>query len=99
MTTASVNNTFLYYDRIGNGPTLLFMHGGFGMDASYFRPYLDPLSQHFDCIFLDVRGNGRSAALTKDQITITHIIDDLEALRRHHQNLFTGSSGAPHIGH
>jgi proline iminopeptidase len=82
VTLLSINNTQLYFERIGHGPTLLFIHGGFGMDASYFRPYLDPLSQNFDCFFLDVRGNGRSAALTKEQITITHILDDLEALRK-----------------
>lgn len=76
-----VNNTQLYYDRIGQGPALLFLHGGFGMDSSYFHPYLDPLSQDCDCIFLDVRGNGRSAPLSADQITISHILDDLEALR------------------
>lgn len=76
-----INNTQLYYDRIGSGPALLFLHGGFGMDSSYFRPYLDPISQHFDCIFLDVRGNGRSAALPTDQITISHILKDLEELR------------------
>lgn len=51
------------------------------MDASYFQPYLNPLSQNFDCIFLDIRGNGRSSELPANQITIAHILDDLEALR------------------
>lgn len=82
VTLLSINNTQLYYDRLGSGPALLFLHGGFGMDSSYFRPYLEPLSQHFDCIFLDVRGNGRSAALPAEKITITHIMDDLESLRK-----------------
>lgn len=77
----SINSIQLYYDRIGRGPALLFLHGGFGMDASYFQPYLNPLSQNFDCIFLDIRGNGRSAELPANQITIAHILDDLEALR------------------
>lgn len=79
---ASINNTHLYYDRIGSGPTLLFLHGGFGMDSSYFRPHLDPLAKNFDCIFLDLRGNGRSDPCPAADITIDHILEDLEALRQ-----------------
>lgn len=77
----SVNTTQLYFERIGSGPTLLFLHGGFGMDSSYFRPFLDPLASHFDCIFLDVPGNGRSDELAAKDITIDRILNDLETLR------------------
>lgn len=83
VTQLSVNNTQLYYDRMGKGPALLFLHGGFGMDASYFHPYLDPLSQHFDCIFLDVRGNGRSDPMPAETITMDQITVDLEEMRTH----------------
>lgn len=78
----AVNTTTLYYERIGSGPTLLFLHGGFGMDASYFRPFLDPLAKDFDCIFLDIRGNGRSDPLPAESITMDQITIDLEEMRR-----------------
>lgn len=77
-----INHNHLFYDRLGSGTTLLFLHGGFGMDASYFRPFLDPLAADFDCIFLDVPGNGRSDALPAQEITIDRILRDLEGLRR-----------------
>lgn len=77
-----INNSHLYVERIGRGPTLLFLHGGFGMDASYFRPFLDPLASDFDCIFLDVPGNGRSDELPAREITIDRILQNLEALRQ-----------------
>lgn len=83
MTTVNINNTQLYFERIGSGPTLLFLHGGFGMDSSYFRPFLDPLAKDFDCIFLDVRGNGRSNPLPAQAITMDQITIDLEELRNH----------------
>ncbi len=83
MTKVNINNTQLHYDRIGSGPTLLFLHGGFGMDASYFRPYLDPLAQKFDCIFLDVRGNGHSDPMPAETITMDQITIDLEEMRTH----------------
>ncbi len=82
VTLLSINSTQLYFDRLGSGSALLFLHGGFGMDASYFHPCLDALSQHFDCIFLDVPGNGRSDELPAKEITIDRILNDLEELRR-----------------
>jgi proline iminopeptidase len=80
---ASINSTQLYFDRMGSGSAILFLHGGFGMDSSYFHPFLDPLAQDYDCVFLDVRGNGRSTSIPATEITIDHILSDFEALRRH----------------
>jgi len=34
-----------------NSPTILFLHGGPGMDSSYFLPYLKPLSQWYGLAF------------------------------------------------
>ena len=43
MTQINVNGTELFYERFGSGLPFLVMHGGLGVDHSYFRPGLDPL--------------------------------------------------------
>jgi proline iminopeptidase len=69
---ANLNGTKLYYERIGKGRPLLVMHGGLGLDHTYFRPWLDPLSAGAELIYYDHRANGRSqgsaATLTMEQL-------------------------------
>jgi proline iminopeptidase len=45
----------------GSGPPLVTLHGGPGMDHTYFRPWLDPLGQLRKIVYYDLVGNGRSA--------------------------------------
>jgi proline iminopeptidase len=40
--------------------SLLFMHGGMGLDHTYFRPYVDGLCDVAQLVFYDHRLNGRS---------------------------------------
>ena len=43
-----------FISRIGNRKSsisLLFVHGGPGMDESYFRPFLEPLGNQYEIIF------------------------------------------------
>ncbi len=58
---AQVNGTELFYETVGSGPPMLVMHGGLGFDHTYFRPWLDTLSDRVQLIYYDHRGNGRSA--------------------------------------
>jgi hypothetical protein len=44
MPTATVNGTSLNYDALGAGPACLVMHGGLGIDHTFFRPLLDRLA-------------------------------------------------------
>jgi proline iminopeptidase len=57
---AVVNQTELFYTTFGQGRPMLLMHGGLGLDHSYFRPWLDPLGERIQLIYYDHRGNGRS---------------------------------------
>ena len=41
-------------------PVVLCLHGGPGMDHSMLKPYLGPLQDAAQLVFLDQRGNGRS---------------------------------------
>lgn len=61
---------------------MLVMHGGLGLDHTYFRPWLDGLSENAELIFYDHRGNGRSdRPVSMDGITHQTFIEDAEALR------------------
>ncbi len=57
---ATVNGTQLYYHTLGQGRPIMFMHGGLGVDHTFFLPWLEPLAEDFQLIFYDHRGNGRS---------------------------------------
>jgi proline iminopeptidase len=52
----------LHFEQLGEGPPLLMMHGGLGLDHSYLRPAHDALARDHRVIYYDHRGNGRSAS-------------------------------------
>jgi proline iminopeptidase len=81
---ASLGGVELAYDTIGRGVAVLVMHGGLGLDHTYFRPYLDPLAEAAELTFYDHRGHGRSSAVD-DWRGIDHgtFADDADALREH----------------
>lgn len=59
MPRASVNGTSLYYDDVGAGPPLLFIHGAV-TDARSWAGQIERLSSSFRCIAYDRRGSSRS---------------------------------------
>jgi len=54
------NGVDLHHETTGQGPTILMMHGGLGLDHSYLRTHHDHLAERFRVVFYDHRGNGRS---------------------------------------
>jgi proline iminopeptidase len=91
---ATLNGVTLYFDVVGAGtvptdrgmapkPVLFVLHGGPGCDHTYFRPFLDILSDRVQLIYVDHRGNGRSSKAEASTYTIEQMADDLEALRLH----------------
>ena len=50
----------LWYKVEGKGNPILLIHGGPGLDHSYFLPYLSPLAKWFSLVYLDLPGQGRS---------------------------------------
>lgn len=74
----------LWWHAEGNGPMLLVMAGGMGFDHSYLRPWLDPLSEYFQLVYFDHRGNGNSdEPNTWDAVSIASWADDADRLRAH----------------
>jgi proline iminopeptidase len=87
----TVNGTTLYFDVEGPGlaveggalhalPTLVVLHGGPGFDHGYLRPGLAPLAADAQLVFVDLRGQGRSAPATPNECTLEQMADDVSAL-------------------
>jgi len=70
-------------DRMVERPTILVAHGGPGGDHTGFKPALSPLTDRFQIVYWDHRGQGRSARGPKDTYTLENNVEDLEALRQY----------------
>ncbi len=79
---AQVNGTRLYFQTRGQGTPMLMMHGGPGLDHTYFLPWFDALCSQMEIIYYDHRMSGRSER-PRDLAGITHDtwIADADALR------------------
>ncbi len=79
-----VGGTFLYARAIGEGPTVIVLHGGPDFDHRYLLPDLDRLGDSFRLIYYDQRGRGQSAAnVQPEEVSLTSELDDLDRVREH----------------
>ncbi|MDI3402401.1 alpha/beta fold hydrolase [Streptomyces cavernicola] len=62
MVTVQVSGLKVAYDRVGDGPPLVFLHGA-GEDGRTWRPQLDALADEFTVVAWDEPGAGRSSDL------------------------------------
>ena len=65
----------LHYQKQGNGPPLVLLHGN-GEDGSYFARQTEDFSRDFTVYALDTRGHGQSPRGTAP-FTISQFADDL----------------------
>jgi proline iminopeptidase len=73
----------IYYKTFGRGKPLMLLHGGPGASHDYFLPYLTPLARHYQLIFIDERGSGRSQTLDDvSGYTVENMVEDTEAVRQ-----------------
>ena len=91
---ARINGTTIFFDIEGPGlvpegegmvtrtPCFL-LHGGPGSDHSYWKPWISALTDVIMPIYIDHRGNGRSARGEPKSYTLAQQAADLEALRLH----------------
>ncbi|MEO5887293.1 MAG: alpha/beta hydrolase, partial [Anaerolineales bacterium] len=56
----NIGDTRLHFVERGEGHPLFVVHGGPGLDHHMFGDYLDPLSDQFRLILVDLRANGLS---------------------------------------
>src|SRR3954471_13422691 len=91
---ARVRDTEIYFDvegaalvpdgrRMAERPTAFLLHGGPGGDHSGFKPAFSPLAERMQLVYVDHRGQGRSARGPKETYTLDNNVDDLEALRQY----------------
>lgn len=81
MATLATDGAELFYQVLGNGEPCLVLHGGPGIDHSSLRPWLDPLGEHVQLVFLDQRGNGRSTMRPGETPDFGQLCADVDALR------------------
>lgn len=86
-----VNGTRLYVDVEGAGlvpdgprmrekPTLILLHGGPGFDHTLFKPDFSALADVAQLVYVDHRGNGRSAGSDPSTWTLAQWGDDVKGL-------------------
>jgi pimeloyl-ACP methyl ester carboxylesterase len=59
--TTDVDGLRIAYERVGNGPALVLLHGYVGDGPTTWRPQLDALSDEFTVIAWDAPGAGQSS--------------------------------------
>lgn len=74
----------LYYRKVGDRESMaVLLHGGPGSNMNAVWPDLRPLSQSRTIVMYDQRGGGRSQLIREPaELTSTHHVRDLEALRK-----------------
>ena len=71
----------LYYEEHGPaGAPAVILSSGLGGSASYWRPNIPALADHYRVIAYDHRGTGRSDRTLPETVTVDHFADDILAL-------------------
>lgn len=79
MTSDSVQ---LYVTVKGTGPSCLYIHGGPGSGSNWLEKFMgDSLEQHFQMIYLDQRGVGRSSSPKDNNYSLERMVKDFEEVR------------------
>lgn len=78
-----LNGTDLFLSIKGKGETVIVLHGGPGLNHSYFKPHFDELEKKFRVVYYDQRASGQSATPSVDSISTHFFVEDLEAVRQH----------------
>ncbi len=77
-----INGTELYYEVMGKGTPIVIVHGGPGLDHTYFLPQMAALAGHHKLIFYDQRASGKSSnKVDTNSMTIANFVEDLEGIR------------------
>jgi pimeloyl-ACP methyl ester carboxylesterase len=95
----NANQTTLYAEQTGVGPTVVFVHGMCG-DARVWADQVARLADRFECTSYDRRGHSRSPRTTTTTETVELHADDLAALivaLELAPTLVVGSSGGARV--
>ena len=76
----NIGDTRLHIVERGEGYPLIVVHGGPGLDHHMFGDYLDPLTDQFRLILVDLRANGLSDSCPTESWTLQQMSKDLVLL-------------------
>jgi pimeloyl-ACP methyl ester carboxylesterase len=74
----TVNGTPVFFAQFGDGPAVLFLHGGLG-NSNYWGHQVHALAEKFTVTVMDTRGHGRSP-VTSGKFGFNVFADDAAAL-------------------
>jgi proline iminopeptidase len=80
MTKMHIRDVDLFVEVVGDGPPLVLMHGGPGLDHVSLTPFRE-LADRFTVVFYDHRCNGRSVGPAVTSMTWDNLTADADALR------------------
>lgn len=71
----------IYYECIGNGEPLVFIHG-LGASSEMYKPQVEYFKKEFKVVTIDLRGNGKSGKIvcSTDEVIDTQIKDVIQLL-------------------
>jgi pimeloyl-ACP methyl ester carboxylesterase len=79
MSTVETNGVEMYYERRGDGPTVVFVHGA-GLDHRMWTPQMETLEDEFEVVAYDYRGHGQTGPTDREAYSIEMFADDLRGL-------------------
>lgn len=79
MPTVQTNGIETYYERRGDGPPIVFIHGAI-MDHRMWEAQVDALVDDFTTVSYDVRGHGRTGGSDVPTYTVELFVEGLDAL-------------------
>ncbi|THE66026.1 alpha/beta hydrolase [Salinadaptatus halalkaliphilus] len=82
MAALELEDGTIWYETSGEGPPLVFVHGGW-MNGQAWQPQIEHFADDHRVVTLDVRGHGQTGATDRDRYSIDLFTDDLEALLAH----------------
>jgi proline iminopeptidase len=80
-TMRTVNGISLFERSVGEGPSVIVLHGGPGAHHDYLLPGFDALAAGRQLVYYDQRGGGRSPVAREVPVGWREHVADLEALR------------------
>lgn len=78
MPTVQTDDIATYYDRRGDGPPVVFVHGAV-LDHSQWDPQTEALHEEYATYAYDVRGHGRTGGSDRAVYSVDLFADDLAA--------------------
>lgn len=87
LTMIPSNQATLATYSIGEGPSIIFLHGGPGDTHHYMKKMAEPLFKDFHCIFFDQRGTGQSTVEKREPQTfqLEFMLEDISAIQKYYQ--------------